>query len=67
MDVIKGQENMDSYVIEVTELISDTRCDLWGNLEATTAFEANKMSVRGNMHIDTRVNKVADFKYKVKF
>ena len=31
------------------------------------ASEATKMAVRGNMHIDTRVIEVADFKYEVKF
>ena len=31
------------------------------------ASEATKMAVRGNMHIDTRVIEVADFKSEVKF
>ena len=30
------------------------------------ASEATKMTVRGNMHMDTRVIKVADFKSEVK-
>ena len=43
-------------------LISNLRSyDLRGCLEATIASE----SVRGNMHMDTRVNKVADFKSEV--
>ena len=31
------------------------------------ASEATEMAVRGNMHIDTRVIEVADFKTEVKF
>ena len=31
------------------------------------ASEATKMAVRGNMHINTRVIEVADFKSEVKF
>ena len=31
------------------------------------ASEATKMAVRGNMHMETRVIEVADFKSKVKF
>ena len=31
------------------------------------ASEAAKMAVRGNMHIDHRVNEVAHFKSKVKY
>ena len=30
------------------------------------ASEATKMAVRGNMHMNTRVIEVADFKYVVK-
>ena len=30
-------------------------------------LEATEMAVRGNMHKDTRVNEVADFKTEVKF
>ena len=52
---------MRSHVIEVTELNFEVRCDLRGHLEATMASEA----VGGNMHIDTRVIKVADVKYEV--
>ena len=37
-------------------------CDLRGCLEATIASEA----VGGNMHMDTRVIKVADIKSEVK-
>ena len=31
------------------------------------ASEATKMAIRGNMHMDTRVIKVTDFKSEVKF
>ena len=40
----------------------EVRCDLRGPLEAAMALEA----VGGNIHMDTRVIKVADFKYEVK-
>ena len=44
-------------------LISNLRSyDLRGNLEAAMASEA----VGGNMHMDTRVIRVADFKSEVK-
>ena len=39
--------------------------DLRGHLEAAMTLEAT-MAVRGNMHMDTRVIKVADFKSEVK-
>ena len=58
---------MATWVIEVTEFNSDARCDLRGCLEAAMASEATKMAVRGNMHNDTRVIEVADFKFEVKF
>ena len=58
---------MGTYVIEVTELISEVRFDLRGCLEAAVASEATWMPVIGNMHMDTRVIKVADFKSEVKF
>ena len=43
------------YVIQVTELNFEVRCDLRGRLEAAMASEA----VAVNMHIDTRVIKVS--------
>ena len=49
--------HMDTRVVEVIEFNSEIRCDLQGLLEAAMASEAIKMSVRGNMHIDTRVIK----------
>ena len=45
-------------------LISNLRSnDLRGHFEVAMASEA----VGGNMHMDTRVIKVADFKYEVKW
>ena len=58
---------MGTYVIEVTEFNFEARCDLQGHLEAAMASEATKMAVRGNMHNNTRVIEVADFKSEVKF
>ena len=60
MGVFRGQEGIVTWVIEVTEFNSEVICDLVGRLEAIMASEAIKMAVRGNMHIDTRVNKVAE-------
>ena len=42
--------------------------DLRGHFEAAVASEAVMASeaIGGNMHMDTRVIKVADFKYEVK-
>ena len=39
----------------------EVRCDLQGCLEAAMALEL----VGGNMHMDTRVVKVADVKFEV--
>ena len=58
---------MATWVIEVTEFNSEARCDLRGCLEAAMASEATKLAIRGNMHMDTRVIEVADFKSEVKF
>ena len=52
---------MVAWVIEVTEFKFEVSCDLRGHLEAAMASEA----VGGNMHMDTRVIKVADVKYEV--
>ena len=62
MGVFRGQEGIVTWVIEVTEFNSEVICDLRGRLEAAMASEATKMAVRGNMHMDTRVIKVPDFK-----
>ena len=67
MAVLRGQRGMGTWVIEVTEFDYEVRCDLRGCLEAAMASEASKMAVRGNMHNDTRVIEVADFKSEVKF
>ena len=58
---------MGTWVFEVTEFQFEAICDLQGQLEAAMASEATKMAVRGNMHMDTRVIEVADFKSEVKF
>ena len=42
------------------------RSDLGGCLEAAMASEATKMAIRGNMHMDTRVIKVAEIKSEVR-
>ena len=55
MEAFGSQRDMETYVIEVTDLNFEVRCDLQGHLEA----------VGGNMHIDTRVIKVADVKSEV--
>ena len=56
---------MGTEVIEVTKFNSEVRCDLRGHLEVAMASEATKMAVRGNIHMDPRVFKVADFKSEV--
>ena len=61
MEAFGSQRDMETYVIEVTELNFEVRCDLRGHLEAAMASEA----VGGNMHMDTRVIKVADVKSEV--
>ena len=58
---------MASLVIEVTDFNSEARCNVRGCLEAAMASEATKMAVWGNMHNDTRVIEIADFKSEVKF
>ena len=58
---IRGQKSMITYVIEVTEFNFEVRSDLRGRLEAVMASEA----VGGNMHMDTRVIRVADVKSEV--
>ena len=55
---------MRTYVIKVTELNSEVRPNLRCHLEAAMASEAIKVAVRGNRNMDTRVIKVADFKYE---
>ena len=61
MEAFGSQRDMETYVIKVTELNFEVRCDLQGRLEAAMASEA----VGGNMHMDTRVIKVADVKSEV--
>ena len=57
---------MEPYVIDVTELDFEVRSDLRGCLQAAMASEATQMAVRGNMHMDTRIIKISDFKSEVK-
>ena len=54
-------------LLEVMEPNSEARCDLRGCLEAAMASEVHNVAVRCNMHIDTRIIKVADFKSEVEF
>ena len=54
-------------MIEATEFKFEVKSDLQGHLEVIMASKATKMAVRGNMHNDTRVIEVADFKSEVKF
>ena len=61
MEAFGSQRDMETYVTEVPELNFEVRCDLRGRLEAAMASEA----VGGNMHMDTRVIKVADVKSEV--
>ena len=61
MEAFGSQRDIETYVIKVTELNFEVRCDLRGCLEAAMASEA----VGGNMHMDTRVIKVADVKSEV--
>ena len=58
----RGNLDMDTRVIEVTEFNSQVRLDLTGHLEATRASEAMKLAFRSNMHMDSRVIEVAGFK-----
>ena len=56
---------MDTRVIDVADFKSEVKFDPWGHwgrLEATMGSEDTKKAVRGNMHINTRVIEVADFK-----
>ena len=53
MEAFGSQRDMETYVIEVTELNFEVRCDLRGHLEAAMASEA----VGGNMHMDYQGNR----------
>ena len=58
---------MVTQVIEVTDFNSEVRCDLRGRLELATASEATKMTVRGNMHMDTKAVEVTEFNSEVRY
>ena len=53
---------METQIIKVKELKSEVISGLRVHLEAATASKAAKMAVRSNMHMETRVNVIADFK-----
>ena len=54
---------MGTWVINVTDFNSEARYDLRGHLEASMAPEATKiMAGSDNVHMDTRVVKITDFK-----
>ena len=67
MEAFRGQISMATWVIKIIEFNSVARCDLRGCLEAIMTSEATKMAIRGNMHIDTRVIEVTNFKSELKF
>ena len=58
---------MGTRVIEVTEFNSEVSFDLRGHSEATTASEIVKVAFRSNMHMDSRVFEVVDFKSEAIF
>ena len=58
---------MGTWVFEVTEFNFEVGCDLQGHLEAAVASEATKIAVTENMHMDTRVIEVTDFKSEAKY
>ena len=62
---LEAQKTGGTYVIEVTEWNSEVKFDLRGRLAATLTFEATKKGVRGDMHMDTRIIKVAGLKSEV--
>ena len=52
--------------MEVKQFNSEVRSDLRSHLEVAMTSEATKMSVRGNMHMDTRVVEVTEFNSEVR-
>ena len=65
-----GQRTMGTWSIVAEEFISDLRCDLRGHLEPTRALEvleAMKVVFRSNMHMDSKVVEVTDFKSEANF
>ena len=69
MDTFRGQINMVTWVIEVTELVM--RPDVASEAVCRPPWPQSqtppKWFVRGNMHNDNRVIEVSDFKSEVKF
>ena len=56
---------MITWVIIFTEFNSEAEFDLRGCLEAVAASMAPKISSKGNVLIETRVYKFAEFKYHI--
>ena len=46
MEAFRGQKDMSTWVIEVTEFDSEVKCDLRDCLEAAMVSEATKMAVK---------------------
>ena len=67
MGAFRDFEALSTLSIKATDFQFEVRCHLRGHLEATMASEANKLVVRSNMHIVSRVNEVPYFKSEVKF
>ena len=63
---IRCQKSMITYVIEVTELNYEVKCDLRGRLEAAMASEATNITVICNIHMDARVVEVNEFNSEVR-
>ena len=63
---LDAKETREHRQFEVTEFNSEVKYDLRGRLEVAMASEVIKIAVRGNMHLDTSVIKVAGFKSEVK-
>ena len=67
MEAFGSQRDIGTWVVEVTEFISEVRCDLRGRLEAAIASEATKMAVtRSNMHMLTRVVEITELNFEVR-
>ena len=53
-------------VCEVSDLKSEVKFDLWGNLEAAMASEVMNMAFTGNMHLHIRIIEVTELNFEVK-
>ena len=63
---IAGRSNMCMHtrIIGATEHNFEIRSDLCGYLEVTVASKANKLALRGNVHVDIRVIYASNFKFE---